>query len=117
MTTSCYLPVIYYWLRPFPVAVRFLKFSFKELSGLFYCLIVNVLCADFLCRATFISYHAFNSLSTVFLLFKVVCSTLFRFHATAFICYHICHAFVNMFLYLFLTLLKSLPDSLATALI
>ena len=42
MTTSCYLPV-FYCFGVFRL-VRFFEILLKELSGLFYCLIVNVLC-------------------------------------------------------------------------
>ena len=69
MTTSCYLPVFYcFWLS---LSTRsFFEILFKELSGLFYCSIVNVLrCCVSLTRNFLSLTHSKSFVNNFFILF------------------------------------------------
>ena len=81
--------------------VRFFEILFKELSGLFYCSIVNVLCRCF-SHATFVMLSHLSSLvNNFFNLFFQTLSNLMLFFATALIDYHI-HLLLSTTFFIFL---------------
>ena len=113
MTTSCYLPVFYcFWLS---LSTRsFFEILFKELSGLFYCSIVNVLRCYSLVMRNFLSLTHFflfvNNFSDLFFKFFRT----FNCFATATIDYHIFMILSTYFL-IFLSCFLSRCSAHATA--
>ena len=69
--TEWQLAVIFPFFTVFGWVFRLVRFEilFKELSGLFYCSIVNVLCRCFSHKRLLILYHIRKCLSTTFLIY------------------------------------------------
>ncbi len=105
MTTSCYLPVFYCLSTVITDRCSFLKFLFKELSGLFYCLIVNVLrcCLPYVVQ---LLYHSTDprvcqQLFEVFLFFHAVPFSIAVHSRDSFDIISLIHRNVNTLFYFF----------------
>ena len=105
MTTSCYLPVFYCLSTVIADRCSFLKFLFKELSGLFYCLIVNVLRCCFLMSCNFYiisqTQELVNNFFKVFLFFHAVSFSIAVHSRDSFDIISLIHPNVNTLFYFF----------------